>query len=281
MRNGVICTNEVAKASNNILPEFCNFNDVFSWNKTSGGSNANIINNIGGRRSYYGIGAVEIEFIGTAEVAFNSGGTQTNTVIQRDGRYLLSYAFDKTDVSSDITYTVNVYVNGTLFAQNTIVQNLYNTSGFEDGLWNCYFQSFDLEYGDVVSFGFIAQSDTIGSKVYLDRFKLEIDDRGSGLPTIYTEAPLAVIEEENTITVGLIPTLETVTINASITGAKIADSTRRYVLMVYPLELITLGLVVSEVTLTADNVAKFTILNPTSGDITPTPSSIYNLKIIR
>lgn len=276
-----ICGQEIAKANNNILPEFCNFSEVHSWNRTSGSGNAIITNNIGGRHSYYGLGSCELNFTGTSEVAFNSGGSEMTTVIQRDGKYVLSYAFDKSDITSDITFTVEFFVNGTLYSQNTILQNLYSTSGFVDGQWTCYYQSILLEYGDIITFSFKAQSDTIGAKLWFDRLKLEIDDRGSGYPTIYSEAPLATIEEENTITVGLIPTGESVTITASITGARINNSSKRNVVMTYPSELITLGLVVSDVTLTADNVAKFVIFNPTGSDVTPTADGIYNLKIVR
>jgi len=202
MIQGIICTDEVAKASNNLLNEFCNFNDVFVWNKSSGGTNATIINNTSGRQSYFGAGSVSLNFTGTSEVAFDTGDTEMQMVVQRTGNYILSYAFDKDDNNADINFTVEVYVNSVLQPNNTITQNLFDSSGFVNEKWNVYFQYLFLEYGDILDFSFKAQSDTNGCILYFYRLKLEIDDKGFGFPTIYTEGPLAIIEEENTITVG-------------------------------------------------------------------------------
>ena len=280
MITGVICNQEIAKASNNILSEFCNFNKLTTWSKTAGGSNATITNDILGRRAYYGLGCVKIDFSGNSQVSFNSGGTQMQKIIQVTGDYILSFAFNKTDDTSDITFIVEVYVNGTLYSNNTITQNLYNTSGFVDGQWNAYFQNLSFSYGDVVDFAFKVQSDTTACQLYFDRMKLEIDNKGGHTPTIYTEAPLDIIEEENTIDVGNITTLGRITVTGSITGARVAESDKRNVVMTFPNELVTAGLIVSEPLITSDNVVKFNIYNPTGADINPA-SRIYNFKIIR
>lgn len=281
MIQGIICTDEIAKASNNTLNEFCNFNDVFTWNKPSGGANATIINNIGGRQSYYGLGCVSLNFTGTSEVSFDAGGSDMQLVVQRTGNYILSYAFDKDDNNADINFTVEVYVNSVLQPNNTITQNLFDSSGFTNEKWNVYFQYLFLSYSDVIDFSFKAQSDTTACTLYFDRLKLEIDNKGFGLPTIYTEVPLAVIEEENTITVGAITANSSVEITASLTGALLTSSSKGYVAMKYPEELLTLGLVVGYPIITADNVVKFIIHNKSGGSITPTAMSIYNFKLIR
>ena len=280
MITGVILENEIAKASNNVLSEFCNFNKLFIWNKPTGGTNAAITNDVLGRRAYYGLGCVKIDFSGTSEVTFNSGGSYMSKVIQKTGNYLLSYAFNKTDATSDIVFTVELYVNGTLYPANTIQQDLYNTSGFVDGRWNTYFQNVSLAYGDVIDFTFRVQSDTTACQLYFDRLKLEIDDKGGNTPTIYTEAPLDIIEEENTIDVGNITTLGTITVTAALTGARVAESDKRNVVMTFPNALITSGLIVSEPLITADNEVKFNIYNPTVADINPA-DGVYNFKIVR
>lgn len=277
---GAICTQEVAKTNNNLLNEFCNFNEVFSWNKISGGSNANITNDVLGRQAYKGLGCIKIDYTGTSEVYFDAGGTQMRKVIQKTDAFILSYAFRKSDPSADIIFTIEMYVNSSLYAQNTITQDLYNTSGFVEGQWNCFFQNFNFTYSDVIDFKFKTQSDTTGVQLYFDRFSLETDDRSNGFPTIYSEAPLTVIEEENTITVADILSGETVTVTASLTGAKINDS-RRYVIMDAPPELTALGLLISVPVVSADNVVKFNILNPTGSTVSLTPDSVYNLKIVR
>lgn len=278
MAQGQICTQEVAKASNNVLNEFANFNGVFTWNISDGIGNAVIINNVGGRQSYYGLGAVSVNFTGTSPVTFDTGGSNMERTIQRDGNYILSYAFNKSDENSDINFTVNLYVNGVLQTQNTITQNLYASSGFTDGQWNVYFQNVALEYGDVIDFSFTAQSDTTACYLYFDRLKLELDDRGNGFPTIYTEAPLDNIEEENELTIPEIAHNETYIATASLTGCKLAGD---YVVMRYPSELNDLGLVIGVPSVYADNVVKFAIHNQTGSAVTPTADGIYNFKVVR
>lgn len=278
MVNGVLCTEEIAKASNNVLNEFANFNKVFSWNKPSGGSNATIINNVGGRQSYFGLGSVSLNFTGTSQVTFNSGGSDMERAIQKTGNYILSYAFDKTDIDSKITFEVDFYVNSVLQPNNTINQVLHSDNGFVDGKWNVYFAYIPLSYGDVIDFAFKATSDTTACYLYFDRLKLEFDDKGSGFPTIYTEAPLDIVEEENTLTIGAILDGETKIITASLTGATLVDD---YIQMKYPAELNTLGLIVGYPTMTADGVVKFAITNTTGSTVTPTAGEIYNFKVIR
>jgi len=278
---GAIFSQEIAIANNNVLNEFCNFNKSFVWNKPSGGSNATIINNVGGRQSYFGLGAVSINFTGNSEVTFNSGGSQMRRVIQKTGNYILSYAFNKTDVFSDINFTIELFVNDVLQPNNTITHNLYESSGFVNNQWNTYFQNIYLEYGDVIDFQFKAQSDTTSCYLYFDRLKLEFDDKGCGYPTIYTEAPLDVIEEENTLTIGTILDNSYTTITASLTGADPNDSSKKYVSMSFPEELIALGLEVGVPLVTDVNIVKFNIYNRTGDSITPTADAVYNFKIIR
>jgi hypothetical protein len=276
---GQICTQERAIASNNVLPESANFNEVRSWNIPIGSANATVLNTVGANNAYYGIGACKINFLANGEVKFNTGDDSLNTVIGKDGNYILSYAFYKSDEFSDINFSVEVLVNDVV--THTITQNLYFSSGYTENQWNVYFQSFPLEYGDVVTFNFYAQSDTTACYLLFDRFKLELDDKGIDYPTIYTEAPLTVYEEENTITVGTIGSNSTVTITASLTGANPNDATRSYVLMKYPSELIDLGLEVGVPLVTAMNEVKFVIHNHSGGSHTPEPDGIYNFKLMR
>lgn len=276
---GQICTQERAIASNNVLPESANFNEVRSWNIPIGSENATVLNTVGANNAYYGLGACKINFLANGEVKFNTGDDSLNTVIGKTGNYILSYAFNKSDEFSDINFTVEVLVNDVV--THTITQNLYFSSGFTDNQWNVYFQSFALEYGDVVTFNFYAQSDTTDCYLLFDRFKLELDDKGIDYPTIYTEAPLTVYEEENTITVGTIGSNSSVSITASLTGARPNDASRSYVVMKYPSELIDLGLEVGVPLVTANDTVKFIIHNHGGGSHTPEPDATYNFRLIR
>jgi len=174
-----------AEYAENLLPYFMTFNDYFVWNIVSGGANAvvedNIVNTFDGARSML------LTFTGSSDVVFNSGGTQTDTTITKDGNYILSYRFFKDDNDADCNFQVQVYVNGILLAYNVFTQNLYDSSGFVNENWNCYFQNLQLEAGDVVSFGFLANCDTIGTKLSVDGFKLEFVDKQQSFPSIYTQ----------------------------------------------------------------------------------------------
>jgi hypothetical protein len=278
MIQGAIFSQEIPIANNNLLNEFCNFNNSFTWNKPIGGANATIINNVDGTKSYYGLGAVSLNFTGTNQVNFNAAGSKMSRTIQKTGTYLLSYAFDKSDDTSDIIFTIEMYVNSVLQPNNTITQDLYNSSGFFDGQWNTYFQNVYLEDGDVIDFSFVAQSDTTNCYLYFDRFKLEIDNKGLGFPSIYNEAPLDVFEEENIITVGEILDGETKIITADLRGAELLKD---YVSMIYPTELNDLGLIVGFPSVYANNTVKFSITNTTGDAVTPTEDSNYTFKVIR
>lgn len=274
---GVKSLYQIATASNNVLTDFANFNDAFVWNKVSGGANANILNNT--IKSYYGSGCCNINFLGTGEVKFNAGSSIMETVIKKTGTYKISYYFDKPNASTDITFKVEVIVNGNAFDFNRIEQNLYSTSGFQDGKWNCYVQNIQLEENDIVDFNFYAQSDTIGAALFFDGLKLECDDRNlNNAPSIYTEAPILPYVEENTVTIGTINAGDSVIITGSLQGALLND---HFVIMKYPTELITLGLIISTPTITSNNVVKFIIHNPTASPITPTIDTTYYLKLIR
>jgi len=210
---GLNSSYQTAKASNNILTDFANFNEAFVWNKVSGGTNANILNNLS--KSYFGLGSCGITFLGTGEVKFNSGSSVMETVIHKTGTYKLSYYFDKSNNVADITFKVEVVVNGNVFDYNRIEQNL--ATNFENGKWNCYVQDLQLNDGDIVDFNFYAQCDTIGTVLLFDGLKLECDDRNlDNAPSIYTEAPILPYVEENTVTIGTINAGDSVTITGSL-----------------------------------------------------------------
>jgi hypothetical protein len=109
--------------------------------------------------------------------------TGYNTTIKNNGKHILSYRFFKSDSSSDISFRIKLYVNGIL--TETIEQNLYPDNWVND-VWNCYFQSFYFNQGDLISFRFECHSDIIDSELYFDALKLEHDDRSLGIPSMYS-----------------------------------------------------------------------------------------------
>lgn len=245
---------EKAIYTDNVLPVFCNFTTAHSYVISSGSENASVSGDT--TENYNSLGAILVEFTGTNEVIFSSGGTQMDTVINRDGDYKLSYAFFKDDPTADITFIVEVYINEVLQTYNTISQNLYSTSGFIDGQWNVYWQNIELTDGDVVTYRFRAQSDTLGAMLFFSRMKLELSNKNQSQPSQYTNPKITEIYATQTLDFPSIAHNDTHSLTATVTGAKVGD----FVQVVPPVEVATNDLTYSaivtddaEVTLTISN----------------------------
>jgi len=269
-------TNESPKYALNLLPIVANFNDIRTWNKVSGGSNAVITNTQG--RVYAGNKSVEIAFTGTGEVTFNTGDSSMEVFIEKTGQYILSYRFFKSDPASDITFKVNVYVNSVLYDVNIIEQNLYSTSGFTDGVWNAYTQVLNLNDGDIIDFSFTAQSDTTACQLHFDGMSLLFNDRELSPLNVYREAEIIerTIETEITLDVPNIPSNDTYTATVTFNEASVGD----YIQIVPPYALIESGLMVGIPVATAENTVKFNIHNHSGSSVNPA-SGVYKLKTIK
>jgi len=168
-----------AEYSENILPYFMTFNDVFTWNAVSGGANATVINDK--TKTFEGDYSLAIIYTGTSDIVFNSGGTQTECIAPSTGNYILSFRAFKNDEDAIANLEVQVYVNGTLFEYNK-----FTNSELGYNQWDCFFQNIELTQFDVVSFAFKSSCDTIGTYLFLDGFKLELIDRNQKFPSIYS-----------------------------------------------------------------------------------------------
>jgi len=145
-------TNESPKYAENVLPLIANFDDDFTWNIVSGGSNG-VVENSSTER-YAGKKSLRVAFTGTDEITFNRGNSDFQVFGLRGGQYILSYRFFKSDPSADVTFKVNVYVDGVLYPQNEIEQNLYSTSGFTEDVWNAYTQIITIGDSETLDFSF-------------------------------------------------------------------------------------------------------------------------------
>ena len=179
---------ETPRASDNLLTPYANFNDLYSWNIVSGGANAVVENNQ--ERKYIGKSSCLMTFTDVGEVKFNNLNGLGFTCAD-SGKYIFSFRLFKHDFDSvaDIIFKIEILVNGIVLSTNTLEVDAFNSNGFVDDEWNCYFQSIELQEDDVIDFNFYAQSDTIGSKLFFDGFKVELDDRVLGFPSYYTEVP--------------------------------------------------------------------------------------------
>jgi hypothetical protein len=179
---------ETPRASDNLLTPYANFNDTYVWNILSGGGNAIVENN--SERKYLGKSSCLITFTDNGVVKFNNQKGLGFTCAE-SGKYIFALGLFKHDFDADagIVFKVEILKNNVVLPQNTLEVDVFTTSGFVDDSWNCYFQSIELQEDDVIDFNFYAQSDTIGAKLFFDRFKVELDDRNLGFPSYYTEVP--------------------------------------------------------------------------------------------
>lgn len=275
--NGVQITQETARYSDNLLNSFCNFNSVHSWNKVSGGSNLGSVLN-SSTEKYAGLFAIKVPFVGTSDAVFNAGGSQMQKLIFKGGLHLLSYRLFKDNTDAEIVVKIQMYVNGGLSVNTTFEQTLNTANGFVNGQWNTFFQEVSLNDSDVVDFAFSVQSNTTGVNLYIDGLKLEKNDRNLNVPSVYSEVPIEVIEEENTITIPAILVGGSVVVNFTLSGAKLTDD---YVVMKYPSSIINEGLLVGTPTLTADGVGKFFIFNPTLVVSPIINDAVFKFKVVK
>lgn len=269
-----VTNQESPKYSENLLPKFCQFDENTAWNIVLGSSNAVVENTIA--KQYKGKRSLLITATGTGGITFDNP-TGTSFTAKETGVYIISIrAF------IPISYD-NASINFRMYCYNNAVSipafdfNVYNTAdGFEYDKWNTFSQTFDLTVGDVFEVQFKHSSNTIGTKIYLDGFKVEINNRNLGVPSRYTKATDIVIEATNVIDIPSIATNATYTVITALTGAVIGD----FVQMTFPAELITLGLIVGYPIVTNSNEVSFIVHNPTAGAVNPT-SGAYNFKIVK
>jgi hypothetical protein len=200
---GLLTTTELSIASPNILSEYANFNSPITFDIISGGTN--ILPQIADTRFYYGKSGLKITFTGTLEGKFNTGTSLGATPISKlrkflptAGLHILRYSVFKSDAGANVDLSVGIKIDGVeLYKVN---QNIYSTSGFEDGQFNTYFTSFMVDEPSYIDFDFYAKSDTTGCYIVLDGLKLELKDRGQSFPSIYSEAKTDVLTFTSTYT---------------------------------------------------------------------------------
>jgi hypothetical protein len=254
----------------NLLPHFAMFNDSFTWNVVSGTATATNLNQnqLEGERCLrvvpsYSTGAV-----------VNSGDTQMQVTIGFDGNYVFSIKHQCNIPSlTSMQVSVKIYVNAVLTDYDFTASATYNDQ------YRTYYQVIpDLIFGDVIDFAFeFGTSDGAGTyKHYFDAPKFEFDNFGLGLPTVFSLPQTTTIEVTETVDVPSIASNDFETVAITVTGAEVGD----YVQMTYPVELITLGLIVSYPIVTATDEVSFIIHNHSGGAIDPA-SGDYSFKIVK
>ena len=178
MALGILINDFRPEYSENLLP------DMSGVISTSSGTNTVQSYNTG--LTFDSSSSVKTTFIVAGDVdraTFSVAGY--TTTIKNTGSHILSYRFLKPSIDPEITFWVQMFVNGILTA-NTTIENTLDTNLFVNK-WTCFAQSFELVANDVITFKFQAVSDVISSVLYFDAFKLEYDDRNLGTPSIYSK----------------------------------------------------------------------------------------------
>jgi hypothetical protein len=192
---------ESPKYSENVLNYFASFNESYTWTTTpTGGLGAISVINSPLLR-YKGERGMLFAMNDDCESQVNSGDDSMQVNIEKSGNYILSgRLFSSLTYSSQIaSFSFFVYKNGIFATRFDVVMNsdpLF--SQFEFGVHNTYFQNLILEAGDVLDFEFkVANNSGAFFQFGLDGLKLELDNRGLGFPSRYTEAE-AEAEAETT-----------------------------------------------------------------------------------
>jgi len=208
MATTVITTDESVKYNENLLPTFAEFNENITWNVVEGGSNAVAENNQA--KAYAGQRSLLFTFTGTGGIAIDKTD-QLSFVAPQTGNYIISIRayVSSTYDDADINFRIYSFIN----AVNTIDIDFNvdtSASGFVYDAWNTFYQVFPMEVGDIFDCQLKAQSTEIGSKIYLDGFKIEFDDRELGIPSRYMPTLISVADEVGTGWASYVDTVYTV-----------------------------------------------------------------------
>jgi hypothetical protein len=268
MANAVLWNDRTPQYCKNLVNKFLQFNDNFSYNTVSGGDEGVASNNQ--ERAYEGDKSLLVTFTGTGEFKFNSGGTETQIEIPKDGQYLFSYAFWKDNNDATIDVGLQFYVNGVASPDNLLEQSLHSDNGFVNGQWNTYYQFLSLNEGDLITLDWTVQTDDFsGTKLYMDGLMYNLNDRNLTIPPIYQKPEPTIIEVEAVIDLGSIASNSSIEYEVIMQGVIVTD----FITIAYPIQLIDLGLCVAVPTVSEPNKIKFLVHNHSGGAINPESGS--------
>ena len=186
MGNLVITPKETAIFSDNLLTDFYDFTTPTSFTIVSGGSNASL-NEVTNLKYSSSLSLKVTQLIVNSDLVFDKSGNTTNA--PRAGKYILSTRLfvASDDDDCEISLKVQAYVNDVLLPANDFEAVINSTNGFIYDNWNTFAQTFDLAFDDRVDLRFICQSDKVGSEIFIDGLKLELNDRNLNAPTTYSK----------------------------------------------------------------------------------------------
>jgi hypothetical protein len=274
MPNAVIIPNEKSKYAENLFPYKSTLNESVTINTTDGADNAVVdITNVS-VPLYNRLNVIRAIFTDTGVCTFNLGDALEFTA-PTTGTYILSMRIFVPSTYSSAT----IYGKWTTFANMASEDFNYSTdnTGFIFGQWNTFSQVVELTQGDTFTCDIKTQSDTLGSRIYFGGFDIKLDDRGlQGVTPFYSEPHNPTYTQTNVIDIPSISSNSSYEVTTELIGAKVDD----LVGLIYPSELITLGLSVTTPLVTANDEVKFIIHNHSGSSVNPASGS-YTLKTIK
>lgn len=274
MANLIYIPNDL-QLTDNLVPKLYDFNTAHTYSVVGTGTAENQLG-----YSYSGAGSLRLNNLDNQNTDLVASLYTTPVALEDSGNYNFSLYLQNGNFEIGDLIQIEMYKGGVLF-------NTFDISPYDDNVpssvtnWKRYGQSFNNSGGlNNYTFKVIMKANsgsaTNDKSIYIDGFKIELNDKGLGLPSAYTEAKVLELETTTTIDVPNIVDGTTATVTATLTGAIVGD----YVQMVYPVALITAGLEVLQPVVTDDDEIKFLIRNNTGADVNPA-SADYSFKIVR
>jgi len=262
----IITQQESVKYSENLFPYASTLNNRPTIVVTGGtAANFDYFETI----KYNRLRSIRAIFTGTNTNSFNLGNS-LNFTAQIDGNYIVSMRlFVPTDYSDNLVAgKLAIFINS---ASNDF-DFATTDDGFIYGQWNTFTQIIPLEAGDLFESQIKILTDTIGTRAYLGGFKAELDDRGLGLPSRYTE-PYNCIDKTVTLDFPSVSGNSFSDLTTEMIGAEIGD-------------IVTIGTPIladhySFVPfVSATNTVTIRCINDTGGSVNPA-SGVFKIKITK
>lgn len=188
--DGILVKKEAGIYNQNILPDFANFEQPFTWNYVSGGTNAIVENLEVGQIAYDGNFVCSMLIQNTGQCVFNVGDTRLDVVCNNYNYHIISFRIRTENAGDEGTFIASAFING---VEHEIVCDLSEENGFIPNQWNTFYQIVNVLNSDPISFNFKIQSDSVGANFYFDGFKMESMNGNRTLPSIYTPPQTSMI----------------------------------------------------------------------------------------
>lgn len=174
MANLIRIPNPAPRFNDNLLPS------SYGINLVSGGSNYTVTTDSYGYDKESSI-YIRSVVAGSAAVI---DLTDYSVTIPKDGNYSFSVRLFKINPAFEWQVQCKIFVNAVL--NQTFGADVYNSNGFEDGVWNTYGQSFAFTEGDEITFRYEVSTGDTNNYLYISAPKFEYLDKGFTVPSIYS-----------------------------------------------------------------------------------------------